>query len=195
MIIMDERRDVAESTYRGFRAWSFGLGGLMILLGLLAIILSATTTFATMLFLGAIIAARGIFELIYALAGYRHAGFWRTLFGGVLSVVIGLLILSRPEITAAALTLLVAAFLVTGGLFRAVSAPIERNEYWVLELAVGVISLLLGLWVWSGWPTTALWFIGLLVGIEILVRGIALVALPFTLKWVSSGRAESLLAK
>ncbi len=192
---MDEKREATESMYRGFRAWSIGLGALMILLGLLAIILSTATTFATMVFLGAILAARGVFELIYALTGYHHPGFWRTLFGGVLSVVVGLLVLSRPEITAAALTLLIAVFLVTGGLFRAISAPIERNEYWVLELAVGVISLLLGLWVWSGWPTAALWFIGLLVGIDILVRGIALVALPFTLKWVTSGRAETLLAK
>lgn len=187
---MNQTHDGAESLGRGVRSWSMVVGIVMVVLGIVAITLSVAATYATMLFLGMVIAIRGIFELLYALRLYHHEGFYRLLFGGVLSVVVGLLLLSSPGLSAAALTLFIAAFMVVGGLFRSIAVPLEHGPHWAIELVAAVVTLLLGLWLLSGWPTTALWFIGLLLGIEILVTGVALTMSSMVLAPAAGGHTQ-----
>ena len=43
--------------------------------------------------------------------------------------------------------------------------------------ASGLVSFLLGLAVWRGWPWDSLWFIGLCVGIDLMMHGLAWVAI------------------
>ncbi|MBD3317535.1 MAG: HdeD family acid-resistance protein [Chitinivibrionales bacterium] len=166
-------------------AWSMTIGILMMILGIFTITFSVATTFITILTVGLVLAVRGLFEGIYALFTMRQEWFWRRLLGGILSLVIGVLLLSRPQLTAAAFTLFIAGFLIAYGLFRAIAAPVTHAPQWGWELISGILSLALGVWVWTGWPTSALWFIGLLVGVEILAQGMVLTAIPFAL---SKGR-------
>lgn len=171
----------------GLSALSMSMGILMILLGLTVIGFSVAATFITVVTLGIVLAIRGLFEGVYALFSMDREWFWRRLLGGILSLVIGVLILSRPGLTIAALTLFIAAFLIADGLFKAIAAPISHQARWGWEMASGILAVIIGVWVWSGWPTNALWLIGLLIGVEILSQGIAMMAFPFVMGKPSGG--------
>ena len=60
---------------------------------------------------------------------------------GILYVVLGVVMLDRPLASAAAFTLMIAAALVIGGVFRIVVAALERFHGWVWVLLNGVVSL------------------------------------------------------
>lgn len=170
---------VSDQAYSSIRGWSMTMGILMMLLGVFTIVFSVATTFVTIFLLGAVLAVRGLLEGVYALFTMRQEWFWRRLAGGILSLVIGVLLLSRPQLSAAAFTLFVAAFLIAHGLFKTIVAPFSHAPVWGWDMAGGVLSFVLGLWVWSGWPVNALWFIGMLIGVEILTQGMIITTLPF----------------
>jgi uncharacterized membrane protein HdeD (DUF308 family) len=182
MVERVESRENKESSYRSFKGWSIAIGILMMLLGVVTITLATATTFMTVLLLGSVVLVRGVFEVIHAVQTHGQEGFWARLFEGILAVVIGLFLLLRPGISALGITLFIAALLVVGGLVRAIAAPIEHPKGWGWAMFGGIVSFALGVWLWSGWPVTAIWFIGLLVGVEILATGITLTALPFAVE-------------
>ena len=81
---------------------------------------------------------------------------------------------ARPD----GLTLLMAAYFIATGVVKAVAAFQLRGvagSGWTFFSAA--CSVILGLLVFSGWPGTAVWLIGLIVGIDLLMYGWALIAL------------------
>lgn len=179
---MNDTNRIDRTVSRSFLGWSTTLGIGMIILGIVTIVFSVLTTFATIILLGAVIIIRGVIEIIYAARSYHHEGFWMSLFGGILALIIGLLILIRPGIAAATITLFIAAFLFISGLYRLISAFIEPQPHRALVVFSSILSLALGALIWSGWPVSALWFIGLLIGVEILSTGIVMTLFPFALR-------------
>ena len=71
-----------------------------------------------------------------------------------------------------ALTLLLACLLMVGGIFKIVTALTFRFAAWGWPLVSGVIDLILGVMIWMELPTSALWVIGLVVGISLIFRGL-----------------------
>lgn len=171
---------------RGFKTWSISLGVGLIVLGLLTIAVAGFTTLVTVIFLGLVLAVRGIVDVVHSVGSRHEKGFWWRLFGGTLSLVIGTLLLSRPVTGIVTLTFLIAVFLITAGLFRAIAAPIEHSDQWGWVMFGGIVSLILGFIVLSGWPVSSVWFVGLIIGIEILIQGIVMVTLPFAIRRVES---------
>src|SRR4029077_20317291 len=100
----------------------------------------------------------------------------------VLSIVVGVLFLRAPGGALAALTLLVACFLMVGGLFKIIAAVSYRFAAWGWSLASGIIDLFLGVLIWQEWPASALWVIGLFVGINMIFRGFTWIALGLALR-------------
>jgi len=37
----------------------------------------------------------------------------------------------------------------------------------------GVVALLLGISIWTGWPTSSLWFVGLCIAVDFICHGIS----------------------
>ena len=101
---------------------------------------------------------------------------------GVLSIVVGLMFLRAPVGSLVALTLLIACFLMVGGIFKIVAALSYRFGAWGWPLASGVIDLVLGVLIWMELPESALWVIGLYVGINLVFRGVHWIALGLALK-------------
>ena len=174
---------------RHHRGWLIGLGIGLAVLGLLAIAASVATTIASVIFIGVLLLVGGIAEIVHAFSASRWSGVVLTLLGGILYVVVGGLMVTRPVESALTLTLLLAAFFIVAGLFRILAVPVLRmpNGGWVL--ASGIVSFLLGAAIWAQWPVSGVWVIGTYVGVEMLVYGISLLMLGLAVRDVG-GAAE-----
>ncbi len=155
-------------------------GVLEIVLGLLIMAFAGFTTFFTVMFLGVFVAVRGLIGGVQALQSRHEEGFWWRLAGGILALVVGIYIVTRPGVTAEIITAVLGLFLVTTGLFRAIAAPLAGIRSWGWVMASGIASLILGLLIFAQWPLSAIWFIGILIGAEALIDGIALVSMSAT---------------
>jgi uncharacterized membrane protein HdeD (DUF308 family) len=158
--------------------WLLALGILMIILGVIAIGEPVVATIAVQIVLGWLLVIGGIAEGIHAFMAKDWRGFLLQLLSAILYVVVGIVLLVNPLLGAAALTLVLAVFLIVEGIFKIIMAVRVRDHRgWGWLLASGILSLILGVLIWSQWPGTADWVIGLLVGIQLLFTGWALVML------------------
>lgn len=160
-------------------AWGppFVLGLLMAILGLVALGASFITSLVSVILFGALLAGTGIAEIVSAFRVRKAGGpFWLYLLNGVLSTVVGIFVLMNPAAGLGALTLLLAGYFFASGLFHVVTSLMDRYPRWGWDFAYGAISIALGVIVMAQWPISAVWLVGTLVGISILMRGIALMA-------------------
>jgi uncharacterized membrane protein HdeD (DUF308 family) len=167
---------------RESRVLLIGMGIVLILLGAVAIGSSFIATYATVLVFGMLLLLGAIFQVFTAFWGRRWRGFFLHLLAGVLYFIAGLFMIENPVAAAVGLTLLVAACLLVGGILRIIFSVAERFDGWRWMLLNGLVSLLLGFSIWSQWPLSGQWVIGLFVGIEILFSG---------LSWLMLGLAVS----
>jgi uncharacterized membrane protein HdeD (DUF308 family) len=167
---------------RGNWFWFVLLGIALVVLGFVAVGSVAIASLATAVTLGMLILLGGIGEAIGAFWCRGWSGFFLHLLSGVLSIVVGLLFLRAPINALLALTLLVACFLMVEGIFKIVAALSYRFAAWGWSLASGVIDLILGIMIWQELPTSALWVIGLFVGINLVFRGVDWIALGLALR-------------
>ena len=148
------------------------LGLLLVVLALLAMGSVVITTLATAVVIGVLLVISGFGETIGALFAQAWGGFFTGLLSGVLSIVVGLLFLRAPAEAVLTLTLLVACLLLVGGFIKIGVMLRERIETGRWVLTGGAIDVVLGLLIWRQWPASALWVIGLYVGINLLLRGL-----------------------
>jgi uncharacterized membrane protein HdeD (DUF308 family) len=152
--------------------WFLALGIALIVLGVLALGAPWLVTVASVLLFGWLLLFAGVAEAVGAFWARRWSGFFLHLLGGVLNIVIGLLLVAHPTLAALALTLLLAAFFLVGGLFRVGAAAAVQFPGWPWAVLSGAVTALLGLLIWAEWPSSAVWVIGLFVGIELIFRGV-----------------------
>ena len=158
------------------------LGVLLLVLGLIAIGAAAFLTLASMVLIGGLLIMVGLLQRLHAFAYRRWGGFFVDLLASILYLVLGFMIVANPGASAEALTLLIALFLIFGGIFRIVIASMIRfyNAAWLL--LHGAINLLLGIMIWQQWPLSGHWVIGLFVGIDLIFNGWSLIMLGLAAK-------------
>lgn len=159
------------------RLMAFGIA--MIILGVLALGVSVVSTVVTVLFLGVIIAAGGLAQIFNAFSQKGWGGFFLHLMLGLLYLVAGFIMMTRPAASAISLTLFLGIFFVAGGIMRAVSALFSRYPSWGWAVFSGVISFILGVVVLRGMPSSGLWVIGTFVGIDLIFAGASMTSLAF----------------
>jgi uncharacterized membrane protein HdeD (DUF308 family) len=168
---------VGLETLRRRWGWYLALGVALIALGAFAIGHSVTMTAVAVLTFGWVLIIGGVLEAVHAFWRKGWGGFFLDLAVGILYFVVGFMIVANPAASAVALTLLVAMFLIVGGIFRGVMAVAVRYPNWIWMLLHGIVSLLLGVLIWQRWPIAGLWVIGLYIGIEMIFNGSSLVML------------------
>jgi uncharacterized membrane protein HdeD (DUF308 family) len=155
-------------------------GVVLLVLGATAIVLPPLATLAVTILFGWLFLVSGIIGLITTFWMRAAPGFWWSLLSAVLAVVVGGLLLARPIGGAFSLTIvLVAFFIIEGGasIMFALDHKRELSGQWGWMLASGVIDLLLAAFIFGGLPSTAAWALGLLVGINMVFGGAALIAM------------------
>jgi uncharacterized membrane protein HdeD (DUF308 family) len=149
------------------------VGAGSIFLGLVAMTSMFLPRFANAGFLGLVLLLAGLLQCAVVYPARRWSGSSLSLFTGLLALVVGVVLLARPLIGASSVTLLLAALFLGRGLALVFTSITQRFEQWGWPLASGVFSALLGLLVLSQWPITAFWFLGLYIGLELIVVGAA----------------------
>ena len=167
---------------RGKWIWLVVLGIALIVLGTILLGFPVIATLATVTVLGALILVGGGMEMVGAFWCRDWSGFFLYLLSGILGVVVGLMLLANPIAGGVALTVLLATFLIVGGIFKAVAALSHRFGGWGWLLTSGVIDVALGVLIWAELPIAGLTVIGLLVGISLIFRGVSWLMLGLTLK-------------
>jgi uncharacterized membrane protein HdeD (DUF308 family) len=107
-------------------------------------------------------------------------GFWWSLISAALGVLVGGVLLARPMSGAFSLTIVLVAFFIIEGVASIMFALDHKRELsgrWGWMLVSGIIDLVLGAMILAGLPSTAAWAIGLLVGINMVFGGTALIGM------------------
>jgi uncharacterized membrane protein HdeD (DUF308 family) len=173
---------LGASAIRHSWGWFLALGILEIILGTLAIGATLVATVVTVVFFGWLLLIGGISSVVHAFWRKHWQGFFLDVLTGVLYVVAGFFMVAEPLAAAAPLTLLIAMFLLIGGIFRIVVALSGHVDHWVWVLLNGLVTAALGIMIWRQWPSSALWVIGLFIGIEMIFYGWSLVMLSLIAK-------------
>lgn len=149
------------------------LGVVLAALGIFAMGASSLATLASVLVFGWALIIGGVLQAAHAIYQRRWGGRLLDLLTGVLFVAVGALAVWRPLESAMSLTLVIAAALLIRGVFAIAAAASDRYAHWAWGVGYGLVSVILGLVIAAEWPGISLWVIGLLVGIELLVDGVA----------------------
>ncbi|MFC7138122.1 HdeD family acid-resistance protein [Halobaculum litoreum] len=160
-----------EATLRSFRA----TGLLIAVLGLLAILFPFLAGVSVTLVLGATLAVGAVIHAAHAL----RARVWRGLLGqGLLALVYaaaGVWLLANPVLGLAAVTSVVIGYLLLSGLVETmIGLRIQGDPNWGWVVFSGALSVVLGILLLAGFPGTAAWALGLLLGVNLVSTGSAL---------------------
>ena len=147
------------------------LGILLVLCGTAAIVVPPLFTVVTAIVLGIALMVSGIVTIVSAFWMGKWSGMLLHLLAGILYLVVGFIVSEEPIEAALLITLFIAAAFIVLGLFRIVSALVVRFPQWGWVLVNGIVTLLLGLVIYRHFPRSALWVIGILVGVELILNG------------------------
>jgi uncharacterized membrane protein HdeD (DUF308 family) len=155
-------------------------GIILVLLGALAVVIPPLATVAFTLLLGWLFLFSGVIGLATTFWARGAPGFWWALVSAVLAIVVGGWIIASPAGGVVSLTLVLIVFFVMEGVASIMFAIEHRNEFsgrWGWMVASGVIDIVLAAMIYTGLPGSAAWAIGLLVGINMMFGGIALIGM------------------
>jgi uncharacterized membrane protein HdeD (DUF308 family) len=150
--------------------WDIVLGLLLVLAGAIVLGHVAIASVVSVLFLGWMLVVGGITLAVSALVGWKSAGRRWDLATGVLLLVLGFGFLRNPGAGLLVLTLLAGSLLIVGGMVRAIAA-FQPGSPRAALLINGVVTLLLGSMVLYRWPVSALWFLGTILGVQLILDG------------------------
>ncbi|HEX7007673.1 MAG TPA: HdeD family acid-resistance protein [Alphaproteobacteria bacterium] len=152
-------------------------GIVMVILGVIAIALPNIATLAITIMIGWLFVIGGIVRAISIWRSREAPGFWLSLLTAVLAIVLGLILLLNPPEGVLTLTVVLIVLFVFEGLASIVMALEFRRHIrqWGWMLFSGILDLILAYLIFQGWPSTAEWAIGLLVGINMVFVGMSLI--------------------
>ena len=150
-------------------------GIVFIILGLVALMTPLIAAEFLDLLIGSLLLLTGLFQATVSFATKRHWAFYLSAF---ISVGAGSLMIARPLSGALALAAVIATFLLLQGLVQIFTAGMYAPfKGWGWILTTGLISISLAALVYAGWPISAIWFLGVLVGINLVSFGISMITL------------------
>ncbi|MGO9401126.1 MAG: HdeD family acid-resistance protein [Xanthobacteraceae bacterium] len=155
-------------------------GIILVLLGLIAIVVPPIATLAFTIIIGWLFLVSGIVGLITTFWARGAPGFWWSLISAIIAIAAGVVLLMWPISGTISLTLVLIAFFVVEGIVSIMYAIEHRRQLtgqWVWMLVSGIVDLILAGIIFAGLPGTAAWALGLLVGINMVFGGAALIAM------------------
>lgn len=179
MTFSDGRFDGARALRETLRVHSrlfLAQGLITALLGIAAVIWPNISSVAAELYIGWILTFSGVLGMAMMFLAPTAGGFFWSLVTGALALFAGLLLIWHPVEGVMSLTLVLVGFFIVEGTFQIAAAFAYRPafpESWGGMLVSGLADLILAWLIVSGWPSTAAWALGLIVGVNLITSGVA----------------------
>lgn len=165
--LMQTRKHISEKW-----GWFLALGIVLIVVGLAAIVWPFPATIATKVVLGWLFLVGGVFMVIHAFSAQGWGGFLWSLLIGALYLIAGAYLSFFPLTGLLTLAILLAVLFVAEGAFEVIMAfRIRPHEGWGWMLLSGIAAIVVGAIIAMDLPGSAIWALGLLVGINLLFSG------------------------
>jgi uncharacterized membrane protein HdeD (DUF308 family) len=153
-------------------------GVIMTILGVLAVIWPQISTVAVDVYVGWLFLLSGVVGLATMFLAQDVQAFLWLLLTAALSLFVGIVLLWHPVEGAVSLTLVLIAFFIVEGIFQIAASISYRDVFpdsWGWLLASGIADLILAALIIKGWPSTAGWALGLIVGVNLVTSGAAII--------------------
>jgi uncharacterized membrane protein HdeD (DUF308 family) len=168
-------REAMRETVRRHSLWYLVQAGVMILAGILALTYPVVSSFSVVIFLGWLLIISGIVQGISLFDARNVPHFWLQLVSVVVSVIVGVLLIRHRAQGLLVLTLLLLVYFMIEGISKVIfSLTIRPFPNWGWVMASGVVGILASLYLWASLPVTAIWLLGVLLGIQLICEGAAL---------------------
>jgi uncharacterized membrane protein HdeD (DUF308 family) len=163
--------------------WSLAWGVLLIIFGILAVGQPLLAGIAVNALIAWLIVLGGVVHLVLAFHARSAGSFLWRLLVGLAYIVFGGYLLMHPLLGVASLTLLLASlFLIEGVLDIMLYARLRPAQGAGWLLLDGLVTLLLSLLIWMRWPSSSAWAIGTLVGVSLIMSGVARVMMSLAVR-------------
>jgi uncharacterized membrane protein HdeD (DUF308 family) len=169
-------------------------GVILTVLGFAAVIWPQISSLAVDVYAGWLFLFSGITGLVMMFFAPSVGGFLWTLLTSALALFAGALLLWHPVEGVVSLTLVLVAFFIAEGLFQVAAGFTYRSAFpdsWAWMLMSGVVDLLLAGIIITGWPGSASWALGIVVGANLISSGVATLMLALAAREVASGSVRA----
>lgn len=176
---MHDMQQAAKGIVRTHASLFMAQGLIMTVLGVAAVIWPHISSLAVDVYVGWMLLVGGLVSLAMMIFAPNVAGFLWSLLSGALLLFAGILLALHPVQGVASLTLVLVAFFICEGIFQVAGALAYRRSFpesWGWMVASGLADLVLAYLIISGWPGTAAWALGLIVGVNLISSGVATMA-------------------
>jgi len=175
--------DIARSVANAIHAhWGLFLfeGIMLVILGAAAIIVPQIATLAFTLVIGWVFLVSGGVGLVTTFWMRNAPGFWWALLSAVISIAAGIVLIRWPINGTVSLTLVLIAFFIVEGvatIMYAIDHKAQLSGRWGWMLMSGIVDLILAGIIFAGLRESATWALGLLVGINLVFGGTAMIGM------------------
>lgn len=163
------------------------LGALSVIAGILALANPLAGSITATVLAGWAFLVIGCIEVVTAFSetGWGHR-IWSMLLG-LIAAFVGANLLGEPLAGMIQLTLVLGIMFLVSGIFKLlIGFRLPAGNLKWLALASGAVSLVLGAMILSNFPQSAATILGVLLGIELLSNGVAMIALSWAGKSATS---------
>ena len=165
--------------------WSVVLSVLLMIAGLIAMALPMIAGIGITLVVGWLLIVSGVLHLVYAFsAGHPRMVVWQILLGLAYGFI-GFYVVANPVAGLAGLTFAIAFYLFVEGVLEFILSfqlrPAPGSGWLLFD---GIVTLILAVMIWSTWPTSAAWAMGVLVGVSMFFSGMTRLMLSLAARHV-----------
>jgi uncharacterized membrane protein HdeD (DUF308 family) len=166
-----DRLSTPAGLMRNASRWLTAMGIVFIVLGVLAIIEPAVAGLAVAILVGWVLIFGGVAHAIGAFGGDGVGRSVWQLIVAVIYIVGGMYFLTHPLLGLGTLTLFLAAILLAEAVVEIIAYFANPGDGASWRLVNAIVTLLLGGMIWRHWPSSSIWAIGTLVGVNLMITG------------------------
>jgi uncharacterized membrane protein HdeD (DUF308 family) len=174
--------------------WFVFQGIVMLILGCLAVAEPVIASVAVDIYIGWLFIFSGVLGLVAIFSARDASAFFWTLLTSALSLAVGIMLVWKPAEGTVSLTMVLTAFFIAEGAFQTISSFSHRDIMpgsWGWMLASGLSDFFLAGLIIYFWPESASWTLGLIVGINLITTGLAIVMTAMDVRNVASSLKRS----
>ena len=158
--------------------WVIALGVVTVVAGFFAIAAPLGSGISITIFIGVALAMGGVARIVAAFGAGSFGEGALAFVGGLVGVVAGLILATRPGLGLATLTLMISTYLLIDGIAGSILAfRVRPGQGWGWILFSGIVTVLVGILLLAEWPISGAWALGTLVGVNLLFGGFAMISI------------------